>query len=72
MNPAIIGKKLRDLRGNKTLEEVANDIGISVSALTMYELGNRVPRDEIKIKLALYYQKTVGFIFYNEMSQLVT
>lgn len=66
MNPSVVGKILRELRGNKTLEEVANDLGISVSALTMYELGNRVPRDEIKIKLASYYNKTVGFIFFSE------
>lgn len=59
-----IGKRLRKLRGNKSREEVACAIGISVSALTMYETGQRLPRDEIKIKLAAYYRETVGSIFF--------
>lgn len=66
MNPAIIGKNLRDLRSDKkkTIKEVAGDVKISVSALTMYELGNRVPRDEIKVRLANYYHTTVEAIFF--------
>ncbi|QHF59202.1 hypothetical protein Bateq7PJ16_3396 [Bacillus subtilis] len=31
----------------------------------MYETGQRIPRDEIKIKLADYYQKTVQQIFFD-------
>ena len=31
----------------------------------MYETGKRIPRDEIKIKLADYYQKTVQQIFFD-------
>lgn len=38
-------------------------IGISVSALTMYETGNRIPRDEIKVKLAHYYSTSVERLF---------
>lgn len=59
-----IGKKLRELRGDRSREEVAYAVGISVSALTMYETGQRLPRDEIKIKLASYYRETVGAIFF--------
>ena len=43
---------------------VADYCGISVSALSMYENGDRVPRDEIKVKLARLYGKTVESIFY--------
>lgn len=59
-----IGKKLILLRGNKTREEVAADLKISCSALGMYEQGNRVPRDEIKIRIASYYGESVETIFF--------
>lgn len=62
-------EKLKFYRKNqkKTLKEVADAIDISVSALTMYERGERIPRDETKIKLAKYYGQTVGSIFFNEL-----
>jgi hypothetical protein len=49
----------------KTLEEVANDTGISVSALSMYETGERIPRDRFKVILADYYKRSIKGIFYN-------
>lgn len=58
-------KKLIELRGNKTQKEVADALRISQSALAMYESGRRTPRDEVKIKIANYYGKSVGFIFFN-------
>jgi putative transcriptional regulator len=65
LNKEIIAKKLFNLRGDKTREEVANDLDISVSALQMYENGQRVPKDEIKIKIANYYGLTVQEIFFD-------
>ena len=64
MNEQAIGKKLAALRGDRSQEKVARDLGISVSALSMYEQGNRIPRDEIKIKIAEYYGETVQSIFF--------
>lgn len=64
INKDVIGRKLRELRGEKSREEVAFAVGISVSALTMYETGQRMPRDEVKIRLASYYNETVGSIFF--------
>lgn len=66
MDKLLIGKRLMKLRGNKTREEVANAVNISVSALQMYENGRRVPKDEIKIRLASYYGKTVQEIFFDD------
>ena len=63
MNASEIGKRLRELRGDKTMQAVANEIGISVSALNMYELGERIPRDEIKIRLCRYYGVDVGLFY---------
>lgn len=58
-----MGKRLRSLRGKKTQEEVAKAIGVSFSAYTKYEMGIRIPRDEVKIRIANYYHKTVQYIF---------
>lgn len=61
-----IGQKLKMLRTEKkkTLNEVAEAINISPSALSMYECDQRVPRDNIKIALADYYKKPIGKIFF--------
>ncbi len=60
-----MAKKLIKLRGSKTREIVAKDIGVSISALAMYETGKRIPRDEIKVKLSKYYKTSVEDIFFN-------
>nr|DAE59471.1 MAG TPA: hypothetical protein [Caudoviricetes sp.]DAK89788.1 MAG TPA: hypothetical protein [Caudoviricetes sp.]DAZ21113.1 MAG TPA: hypothetical protein [Caudoviricetes sp.] len=31
----------------------------------MYECGERIPRDSVKVKLAQYYEKTVQSIFFD-------
>lgn len=65
MNKIKIAKKLIKLRGERPKDEVAKSLGISTSAIQMYEKGERVPKDEIKIKIANYYQKTVQEIFFD-------
>lgn len=60
-----VGRRLVKLRGNKTQEQVAKAVGISVSALSSYECGERTPRDPIKIALAKYYKRSVQSIFFN-------
>lgn len=65
MDSLRIAEKLVALRGDIPQERVAKDVGISVSALSMYEQGNRIPRDEIKIKLATYYHTTVQELFFD-------
>ena len=58
-----IGCRLRELRGNIPRETVADAVGISVSAISMYENGERNPRDPVKVKLANYYNFDVQAIF---------
>ena len=65
MNKKDVGKRLVALRGEKTQKEVASDLKISISAIAMYEQGKRIPRDEIKIRIASYYGKSVQEIFFN-------
>lgn len=58
-------EKLRKLRGNRTIQEVASAVGVSRSAMQMYELGERIPRDEVKVRIAEFYGETVQNIFFN-------
>ena len=60
-----MGKKLVLLRGDKTQDEVAKALNISKSALSMYENGQRIPRDTIKARIADYYHRSIAFIFFS-------
>ncbi len=59
-----IGNRLKKLRGGRKMEDVSNAIGISRSALSMYECGQRIPRDEIKVKIATFYNTSIETIFF--------
>ncbi|WP_340004452.1 helix-turn-helix transcriptional regulator [Paenibacillus sp. FSL K6-0276] len=62
----LIAKRLILLRGEASREETANAIGISISALQMYENAQRVPKDEIKVKIAKHYKRSVQSIFFDQ------
>jgi transcriptional regulator with XRE-family HTH domain len=59
------GEKLRKLRGDRSTKEIANSLGISESSYVKYERNERVPRDEIKKKIAIFYNSTVACIFFS-------
>lgn len=60
-----IGEKMRELRGDKSQSLVAKDLMISDSALSSYENDKRVPRDDVKKRIAEYYDTTVQEIFFS-------
>ena len=62
-----IGDILKRLRKekNETQETVANSIGVSPSAYAMYEMGQRMPRDDIKVAIAAHFKKSVKYIFFS-------
>lgn len=62
------GTKLKVLRleKRKSQQRAADDLGISKSALAMYERGERIPRDEVKIRIADYYGESVQSLFYTQ------
>lgn len=66
MNKDEIAEKLRELRGFKPRRIVAQETGISESALANYESGKRVPTDQAKVILARYYKIPVGSLFFEE------
>lgn len=61
-----VGEKLKELRGNRSQAEVAKAVMVSDSAISSYENDERVPRDDVKKRLAKYYESTVQDIFYAE------
>lgn len=65
LDPVEIGKRLLELRGDRTQQEIADQLGVGVSTIGMYERGERVPKDEIKNALAQLYGKTVQEIFFD-------
>ena len=66
MDRSKIAERLVKLRGKRTQAEVAEAIGVSPSAYSMYETGERIPRDEIKIRIAKFYKRTVSSIFFTD------
>lgn len=64
MDKAKMAARLKAARGKRNREEVAAAVGISPSAIGMYEIGARIPRDDVKIRLANYYGVPVQDLFY--------
>ena len=69
MKHALLAETLVELRrqAGKTRSEAAAEIGISYSALTAYELGERTPKDPAKVKIACYYNMSIQDLFYPQM-----
>jgi len=63
-----VGTKLKALRAEKkkSQQQAADDLKITKSALAMYERGDRMPRDEIKVRIAEYYGESVQSLFFSE------
>jgi transcriptional regulator with XRE-family HTH domain len=59
-----MSEKLKQLRKEKgkTLKEVAQKIGISLSAYSNYEQGIREPSYEILKKICAYYEVTADYL----------
>lgn len=64
MNTRKVGEKIRELRGKESQGSLARKVGISKSAIAMYERGERVPRDEVKIRLSGYFGVPISDIFF--------
>lgn len=64
MDAKKIGKRLQALRGSRTQREVAEAVGVTPMAISQYEAGERIPRDETKKALAQYYKRSVNTIFF--------
>lgn len=65
-NANIIGAKIKELREGLSIsrEVFCDNVGISLSALSMYETGQRIPRDEIKLKIARQLNTSIEALFF--------
>lgn len=59
-----VPERLIAARGDRSRQEVAEELGCSVSALAMYETGKRTPRDITKSAMANLYGCSVESLFY--------
>lgn len=64
MDGTKIGERLRKLRGDRPMKEVAKQLGITQQAVSNYEHGLRIPRDEIKRAYAQHFGVSIEEIFY--------
>lgn len=62
-NAYIIGERLREIRGIRPKTKVAEQMGISYSALCKYEAGLRVPKGNTKKIIADYYGTSIENLF---------
>lgn len=60
-----VGKKLRELRGSRTQDEISKELGITKSSYAMYERDERVPRDEVKVRISNFFGVSVQELFFN-------
>ena len=68
VDPIENGKRIHELRKQKgvTIEQAAIDNQTSYTAMQSYESGDRTPRDEVKERVADYYNVSVGYLFFGE------
>ena len=58
--------KMAELRGDRTLREIAREINIPYSTYAMIESGHRFPRKELAMKIANFYGVTVDELFFTK------
>ena len=68
MDEMRMAANIRTLRRarKETQAEAALAVGITPGAWGMYETGERIPRDDVKVKIANHFETTVGSIFFGE------
>ena len=63
------GEKMRMMRGDRSQQFVADAVGITKSALSMYERDERRPRDEVKLRIAAFFGVSVAELFYADIAK---
>ena len=67
MDAKKVGQKLASLRKSRNLtkKQVSKDTGCSYKSICSYEYGTRIPNDDVKQKLANYFNASVVDIFFD-------
>ena len=63
-------KIIRDERKKRKLtqSELAKKLGVSQATITMIEAGRRGASDELKVKIANYFNLSIEYIFFNDIN----
>lgn len=66
MDAKFVGKRIKNLRQEKKMsqQEFADAINVACSTVSMYENGERIPRDQIKLAIANLFGVTVDYLFF--------
>lgn len=64
MNDNILGKRLKSLREDSGMSraELSLQLNTSISAISQYETGSRIPSDDIKIAIAKIFNVSVDYL----------
>lgn len=70
MEREVIGSRLKKLRVSKgeTQCELAEVLHVTPAAISLYELGQRMPSDETKMKYSRHYGVSVQDLFFTEQA----
>lgn len=52
-------------KNNISKRTLAEALGVSINTIDSYEQGERVPRDEMKVKISKYFNVSVLDLFYS-------
>lgn len=60
----VLGVRIRNLRENGRLTqlELSKQLNVSNTTLSQYESGQRIPSDDIKIKIAEFFNVSVDYL----------
>lgn len=61
----VLGQRIKALREERglTQKDLAKTLNIANTTLSQYESGQRIPSDEVKIKIAEYFRVTLDYLF---------
>lgn len=61
---SMLSERLKMLREELSLtqSQLAQQLGIATSSISQYESGDRIPSDDIKIKLAKFFDVSLDFL----------
>lgn len=67
----LVGERLSELRKDRGLKqkELADELGISVYTVSSYERNLSTPDDEMKIKIAKYFNVSVDYLLGTTQNQ---